>query len=117
VIGGAAAALARGLNWLYLDMANRRTAVMPFRRCRLVERDVGSTKSRLALMGWRMVEPISTPREIPGALRPARKAASAIVMAGAGLGVVLGLGAAVLWFHYGTAVFFETIASGLSACF
>jgi hypothetical protein len=38
-------------------------------------------------------------------------------MAGAGLGVVLGLGAAVLWLHYGTAVFFETIASGLSACF
>ena len=29
---------------------------------------------------------------------------------GAGLGVVLGLAAAVLWFHYGTAVFFETIA-------
>jgi hypothetical protein len=65
-----------------------------------------------------MAQPISTPQQIPGgALQPARKAASAIVMAGAGLGIVLGLGAAVLWFHYGTAVFFETIASGLSACF
>ena len=57
--------------------------------------------------------------EIPGALRPAGRAA--IVMAGAGLGVVLGLGAAVLWFHYGTAVFFETIASACppasDACF
>jgi hypothetical protein len=115
VIGGAVPALARGLNWLYLDMANRRMAATPVRRCRLVERDVGSTKSRLVLMGWRMVQPISTPREIPGASRPARKAASAV--AGAALGVILGLGAALLWFHYGTAVFFETIASGLSACF
>ena len=64
-----------------------------------------------------MVQPISTPQEIPGALRPARKAASAIAVAGAALGVILGLGAAVLWFHYGTAVFFETIVSGLSSCF
>jgi hypothetical protein len=65
-----------------------------------------------------MALPISTPQQIPGgALRPARKAASAIVVAGVGLGIVLGLGAAVLWFHYGTAVFFETIVSGLSACF
>ena len=27
------------------------------------------------------------------------------------------LGTLVLWFHYGTAVFFETIASGIAACF
>jgi len=64
-----------------------------------------------------MAQPASTPQQIPGGLRPARTVAHAIVVAGAGLGVVLGLGAAVLWFHYGTAVFFETIASGLSACF
>jgi hypothetical protein len=64
-----------------------------------------------------MAQPASTPHQIPGGLRPARTVAHAIVVAGAGLGVVLGLGAAVLWFHYGTAVFFETIASGLSACF
>jgi hypothetical protein len=64
-----------------------------------------------------MAQPMSTPHEIPSALRPARPAAHAIVVAGASLGVMLGLAAAVLWFHYGTAVFFETIASGLSACF
>jgi hypothetical protein len=64
-----------------------------------------------------MAQPMSTPQEIPGALRPARKAASAIVVAGAGLGIVLGLAAGVLWSHYGTAVFFETIVSGLSSCF
>jgi hypothetical protein len=64
-----------------------------------------------------MAQPMSTPHEIPGTLRPPRPVVHAIVMAGASLGVVLGLGAAVLWLHYGTAVFFETIASGLSACF
>ena len=29
--------------------------------------------------------------------------------------VVLAAGA--LWFHYGTAVFFETIAAGIASCF
>jgi hypothetical protein len=38
-------------------------------------------------------------------------------MAGAGLGAALLLGALVLWFHYGTTVFFEMIASGIAACF
>ena len=50
-------------------------------------------------------------------LRPPRRLAHAIVAAAAGLGFVLALAAVVLWFHYGTAVFFETIVSGLSACF
>jgi hypothetical protein len=35
----------------------------------------------------------------------------------AGLGGIVLLGALALWFHYGTAVFFEMIASGVSACF
>jgi hypothetical protein len=64
-----------------------------------------------------MARPISTQQEILGALPPARWVAPAIVVAGAGFGAAILLGAAVLWFHYGTAVFFETIASGLSACF
>jgi len=38
-------------------------------------------------------------------------------MGGAGLGVAALLAALALWFHYGTAVFFETIATGISACF
>ncbi|MGY3605718.1 MULTISPECIES: hypothetical protein [unclassified Bradyrhizobium] len=45
------------------------------------------------------------------------KAASAIAWGAAGLGAVVVLGAGALWFHYGTAVFFETIAAGVSACF
>ena len=51
------------------------------------------------------------------ATEPSRKVASAIVMSAAGLGAAILLGAAVLWFHYGTAVFFEMIASGIAACF
>jgi hypothetical protein len=34
-----------------------------------------------------------------------------------GLGTLLLLAAGVLWFHYGTAVFFETIAAGFANCF
>jgi hypothetical protein len=64
-----------------------------------------------------MAQPISTPQEIPGALRPARRAVPAVAVDGVGLGVALLLGTLVLWFHYGTAVFFEMIASGISACF
>jgi hypothetical protein len=48
---------------------------------------------------------------------PPRRVAQVIVMGGAGLGVVALLGALALWFHYGTAVFFETITAGISACF
>jgi hypothetical protein len=40
-----------------------------------------------------------------------------VAAAAAVLGGVLLLGALALWFHYGTAVFFEMLASGISACF
>ena len=40
-----------------------------------------------------------------------------IVVAGTGFAAALLLGALVLWYHYGTAVFFEMIASGIAACF
>lgn len=63
-----------------------------------------------------MAQPISTPQQT-AATEPSRKVASAIVMSAAGLGAAILLGAAVLWFHYGTAVFFEMIASGIAACF
>jgi uncharacterized protein involved in exopolysaccharide biosynthesis len=63
-----------------------------------------------------MAQPISTPQEFPAALGPSRTA-SVIVAGGSGLGLALLLAALALWFHYGTAVFFETIVSGLTACF
>jgi len=40
-----------------------------------------------------------------------------IVLSAAAFGALAVLGAAALWFHYGTAVFFEMIAAGISACF
>ena len=54
------------------------------------------------------------PQEVP--LGP-RRAGSVVAVAAAGLAGALLLGALGLWFHYGTAVFFETIASGIAACF
>jgi hypothetical protein len=62
-----------------------------------------------------MAQPISTQQDVSTAISPAR-AVSALAVAGAGLGMALLLGTLALWFHYGTAVFFEAIASGISAC-
>jgi hypothetical protein len=61
--------------------------------------------------------PISTRQEMMTATRPQARVASAIVWSAAGLGALVVVGAAALWFHYGTAVFFEMIAAGISACF
>ena len=59
-----------------------------------------------------MARPIS-----PSQLLSPRKAGFAFAVAAAVLGAALVLGALALWFHYGTAVFFEMIAAGISACF
>jgi hypothetical protein len=64
-----------------------------------------------------MAQRISTQQEMISATRPSRRVASAIAVGAVALGAALLLGALVLWFHYGTAVFFEMIASGISACF
>ena len=64
-----------------------------------------------------MVQPVSTLPEMPARLQPARRMAPVIVVAVAILGAAMMAGALVLWFHYGTAVFFEMIASGIAACF
>lgn len=49
------------------------------------------------------------------AARPSGVAA-AIVAIAAVLGLVCAAGAGALWVHYGTAVFFEMIKSGITAC-
>ena len=64
-----------------------------------------------------MARPVSTQQDMPSILPPGRKLASAIVIGSAALGAMVLAGALALWFHYGTAVFFEMIASGISACF
>lgn len=63
-----------------------------------------------------MAQRVSTQQEMPSIV-PGRKLASAIVIGSAALGAIILTGALALWFHYGTAVFFEMIASGISACF
>jgi hypothetical protein len=64
-----------------------------------------------------MAQPFSTPQQVSRSIQPSRRIGQAIAMGAAILGTVLLLGALALWFHYGTAVFFETIAAGISACF
>jgi hypothetical protein len=65
-----------------------------------------------------MAQPISTHQGTMTAARPqGRVVASMIVWSAATSGALAVLGAAALWFHYGTAVFFEMIAAGISACF
>ncbi len=60
-----------------------------------------------------MAQPVSTQDAV---VSPPR-AVPALAVAGAGFGAALLLGALALWFHYGTAVFFETIAAGIAGCF
>jgi hypothetical protein len=64
-----------------------------------------------------MVQPISTRHGMTTVTRPQARVASMIVWGAAGVGALVVVGAAALWFHYGTAVFFEMIAAGISACF
>jgi hypothetical protein len=59
----------------------------------------------------------SFPETAMTAPRPISGVASAIVIGSAVVAVALLLAAGVLWVHYGTAVFFEMIATGLAACF
>jgi hypothetical protein len=63
-----------------------------------------------------MAQPISTPEEVPS-VPSQHRLAPAIVAGGAVLAAALLFGALALWFHYGTAVFFEMIVSGIGACF
>jgi hypothetical protein len=64
-----------------------------------------------------MADLLSTPQTVPQILGPPSRFARAVVIGGAVFGVLLVLAAAVLWLHYGSAVFFEMIASGFAACF
>ena len=64
-----------------------------------------------------MAQPLSTLEPDLAAPRLRRALRTAVLWGGGGLGALLLLSAAGLWFHYGTAVFFETIAAGFASCF
>ena len=102
--GGASAALARQRDWPYLNTLEPATAATPVEAC---------SRSRRS----RMAQPISTPQQIAAAVPAARRVMPALAVGAAGLGAMLLLGGLLLWFYYGTAVFFEMMASGISACF
>jgi len=53
---------------------------------------------------------------LPDLSPPARRVPLALVI-GLGVAAALLVAAGLLWFAYGTAVFFETIAAGIAACF
>ena len=63
-----------------------------------------------------MAQPVSTHQDMM-TTRSQGRVASIIVWSAAGISALAVLGAAALWFHYGTAVFFEMITAGISACF
>jgi hypothetical protein len=65
----------------------------------------------------RMAEPIFADQDVTAVSAPPRRARAIAAAGAAALGAALLLSAVVLWFRYGTAVFFEMIASGFAACF
>jgi hypothetical protein len=64
-----------------------------------------------------MAQPIFTQQEAPPVVPAGRKVAAGLVAGLTGIGAVALVAALALWFHYGTAVFFEMVSAGVSACF
>ena len=63
-----------------------------------------------------MALPLSSSTEIPAA-RPGRPGRPVLVVALSLSGAAALIAALALWVHYGTTVFFETIAAGVAGCF
>lgn len=63
-----------------------------------------------------MAQPVLNEHVVP-ASRPAGGVGVALAWGGTAIGAVVLLGSLTLWYHYGTTVFFEMIAAGVSACF
>jgi len=63
-----------------------------------------------------MALPLSSPTELPAEL-PARTGGLAVAIGISLLGAAILIAALALWFHYGSTVFFETIAAGVAGCF
>ena len=61
-----------------------------------------------------MAQPVSIPRDLPAA---ARFGVRPLAIACGVLGAAVLLATLALWSHYGTAVFFDMIATGFAACF
>jgi hypothetical protein len=64
-----------------------------------------------------MARLLSPQQEIISVSPSSRGTKTAVAWGMAALGAIALLGALALWSHYGATVFFEMIASGISACF
>jgi hypothetical protein len=64
-----------------------------------------------------MAQPLSTPDAAIAAPSSKGTLRAVVIWGGVSLGGLLLAAALALWFHYGTAVFFETIATGFASCF
>jgi len=64
--------------------------------------------------GVSLAQPVLTPHDLPAADRPGVRP---VAIACGVLGAAVLLATLALWSHYGTAVFFEMIATGFAACF
>jgi hypothetical protein len=63
-----------------------------------------------------MAQPLSTPHPLTAPALAGRRAVRVVAAAGGLIGAALVLGTMALWLRYGTAVFFDTISSGIAAC-
>jgi hypothetical protein len=63
-------------------------------------------------MAW----PLSSPHLVTSAAPAGRGTVRAVAVAGGLVGAAIVLGTLALWARYGTAVFFDMIASGIAAC-
>jgi len=63
-----------------------------------------------------MAQPLATHKMV-AISRPSRGLRLALVWGGLSVCAIAIVAALGLWYHYGTTVFFEMIASGVSACF
>jgi hypothetical protein len=63
-----------------------------------------------------MAQPLSS-HDLVAVSRPGARGRGALLWGGTVLGTIALLATLALWFHYGTAVFFEMIAAGFAACF
>jgi hypothetical protein len=61
-----------------------------------------------------LAQPVSTPHDLPAV---DRSGVRPVAIACGVLGAVVLLATLALWGRYGTAVFFEMIATGFAACF
>ncbi|MBR0787326.1 hypothetical protein ACVIW2_005035 [Bradyrhizobium huanghuaihaiense] len=64
-----------------------------------------------------MAQPLHPGHPLQDNSSTAGRTPSVLLLAGAGVGGLVVIGALALWFHYGSQVFFEMIRTGFAACF